>query len=161
MNRIKTNLIVLALALLPLTLVGCTNSVKDEAVEENNEYILVNGKTPVEVRDKLTSAIIDIYMPLSEEDIEEGINILGELSTENEFNELKSSVGKFDETKKALVNNIDVSIGLPENMENHKMKYVVTFTIETESSAQNILMEFKCNTEGLIQSHSIWTNNSI
>ena len=50
---------------------------------------------------------------------------------------------------------------MPENSTDNKIKYLATFTLKAGENASSMLIEFGCNTEGMIDTHSIWVNNNV
>lgn len=147
--------LVLLLTLISVVLVGCSNKI-DNVEDERYKYELSNGKIPTEIQDIIKDSILDIYMPSKESDIERGVDKLSDIATETEINTLKETIGAFDEDNKATVNNLNVSICMPENSTDNKTKYLVTFEISNNQILADMLIEFGCNNEDKISSHSIW-----
>ena len=90
-----------------------------------------------------------------------GVEMLAPIATEQEIEDLKSEAGSYDESRRATIKNMQVSVCMPENSTDYKFKYVASFTLEAGDNASNMLIEFGCNTEGMIDTHSIWVNNNI
>ena len=149
--------LVLLLTLVSVVLVGCSNKI-DNVEDERYKYELSNGKIPTEIQGIIKDSILDIYMPSKESDIERGIDKLSDIATESEINTLKETIGAFDEDNKATVNNLNVSICMPENSTDNKTKYLVTFEISNDQILADMLIEFGCNNEDKISSHSIWVD---
>lgn len=154
-SKIFNILAVMVSLALAITLAGCSKTQDKES--EREKYELSNGYLPTEVQDILKKAILNIYMPGSDEDIAEGVDMLAPLSTEFEINELKNTVGKYDENKRVIVKDINVSIAMPENTTDKRMQYLVTFTINNDEQSMEMMLQFNCNDDGFIKSHSIWT----
>ena len=142
-----------------LSLCSCAKSTNKIYNENKETYELSNGKTPTEVKGIIEDFVLNIYMPSKQDDIEQGVNLLVPIATEREINELKSTVGKFDESNRAMVRNLSVSICMPENSTDRKTKYLATFEISTEQQLADMLIEFGCNSNDEIETHSIWVDN--
>ena len=155
MISVRAIKLVLLLTLISVVLVGCSNKI-DNVEDERYKYELSNGKIPTEIQDIIKDSILDIYMPSKESDIERGVDKLSDIATETEINTLKETIGAFDEDNKATVNNLNVSICMPENSTDNKTKYLVTFEISNNQILADMLIEFGCNNEDKISSHSIW-----
>lgn len=152
----KLTLILLTLTVL-FSLAACGN--KQETVEEIPEYTIVQNMTATDVKKIVNQFIIDIYSPNSQEQIDNALVEFCKIATENEINTLKDEIGEYDEAKKASIKNVSISIAMPKNTENNKMKIVATFDISIRDVRQSMLIEFRCNNDNMIESHSIWVNN--
>ena len=157
MISVRAIKLALLLTLISVVLVGCSNKI-DNVEDERYKYELSNGKIPTEIQDIIKDSILDIYMPSKESDIERGVDKLSDIATETEINTLKETIGAFDEDNKATVNNLNVSICMPENSTDNKTKYLVTFEISNDQILADMLIEFGCNNEDKISSHSIWVD---
>ena len=102
----KIYMVFTVMYMMVIILVGCT--AEDEVVKA--EYLMSNGKTPTETKEILIDSLLDIYMPMSEDDIQDGIDNMCKIATEDEIEVLKNEVGKFDENLSAVVKNLNVSI---------------------------------------------------
>lgn len=150
--------IFLALSL-ALSLVACSNQDKPE--DEGNPYILANGMTPTEFQDAVEDFVYDIYSPKNQDILDRGLKNFKEISTATEYLEMESSIGEFDADKMATVSNIEVDLCMPDNSSSRTYKLIVTFTVNLGEYKQGTMLEFTCNNEGLIDSHSVWLNNDV
>lgn len=159
-NALKICIIALV-GLMIMGISGCSNNNEERLEELREMYLLPNGYLPSETEDMISDALLNIYMPFDEENIIEGVEMLAPIATEQEIEDLKSEAGSYDESRRATIKNMQVSVCMPENSTDNKIKYLATFTLEAGENASNMLIEFGCNTEGMIDTHSIWVNNNV
>lgn len=143
-----------------LSLCACNNEPEQPTTDEN-PYILANGLSPTQFQNRIASFIRDIYSPKSQDTIDKAIKGLADIATELEINELQNTVGTFDKDKRAVINNLEVNLCMPDNSGSRNYKIAATFTISLNGVKQGILIEFNCNNDVKIDSHSIWINNSV
>lgn len=151
--------IALALVMI-LSLCACNKETKQPTNEEN-PYILANGLSPTQFQDRIAEFITDIYSPKNQDTIDDAIKTLSSIATEYEITELQNTVGVFDKEKRATISNLKVSLCMPDNSASRTYKVAATFIVSLNGVKQGMLIEFNCNKEAKIESHSIWVNNSV
>ena len=50
---------------------------------------------------------------------------------------------------------------MPDNSSSRTYKLIATFMVNLGEYKQGTMLEFTCNNEGLIDSHSVWLNNDV
>jgi len=139
--------------LLIILLTGCTKSsdiTKEEYKRVQNMAKLDNGMNIIEFKDTILRFVYKVYNPQEEDDISEGLNIIKEISTTREYNELKS-IAKFNAGKRSSISDIDIQYS-------GKTRTVyVELGLKVDNYYQRIAIEFVLNNEGKIFKHYIWT----
>lgn len=153
--------IAIVLSLITLfSITSCSKTPDTKEVQEENPYKLSNNLAPTEMISEVKAFIMSIYMPKDQEEIDNAIERFCKIATEEEINELKSTVGEYDRSKRATLSDLYISMCTPDNSSNRKYKIIATFTIKLNDMKQNILIQFNMDNSVMIESHSIWVNNS-
>ena len=140
-----------------LSLSACSNNSNE--VQEIPSYSLINEMAASDIKKVVNQFIIDVYSPNNQEQIDKALVDFCKIATEQEINTLTEEIGVYDEAKKASLKNVVISIATPKNTENNKMKILATFDVSINDINQSVMIEFRCNNDNMIESHSIWVNN--
>lgn len=152
---------IIMLIILTISLCACNNNNIDTQIPEENPYLLTNGLAPSEMVQKVNKFIVAVYMPYSQNTIDNGIEDFKEIATDMEIEELKNTVGGYNSERRATVSNLNTLLCTPDNSFNKQYKMVSTFTVTLGGVSQNMLIEFGMNNNCKVDSHSIWVNNNI
>lgn len=155
-NRVK---ILINLMVIMLIIVSGCNRVevsRDEYEKLRGEIEVIDGITVLDIEDVISRFVYKIYSPASETDIIEGIQLLEDITTEDEYNELKTIVGEYNQGVKIDIENLTVKYSVGSNHTDNLSRAYTEFTINKGEYKQNIAIEFVFNGDGKIFKHYIW-----
>lgn len=148
---------VVTLLLFSVALVGCNkNDVTKEDYNKLKESITItDGLTIVDLEDKIMNFVYNVYNPSNVEDIQEGIDSIKDILTENEYNDLISEA-RYNEDVQSSVDNVTVHY-LPSSNSSDGMNRVYTeFSISSDNKEQKMAIEFVLNEDSKIFKHYLW-----
>lgn len=160
--KIRLKLIFLTLLIIGVSImgIGCKGRNRVVTVDDYDlarENITLNcGITVVELEDKLIKFVSNVYNPQKEEDIQDGIEIIKELLTDDQYRELVSMAGDYKPEVKSSITNLLVGYSRDQNNSDGMARGYVGFDLETDKYKQEIVLEFVFNHGGQIFKHYIW-----
>ena len=140
-----------------ISLSGCN---EDTHQIVTTDYRVMGEYTPDNVRNILEKCLTQIYSAESEDDLNEGKKSLLSLCTQEEAISLNNDMGYYDATRRATVNIEFIDFAQPNKTQENKLKILAKLKISILNVTQYHLLEFVCDTDGKIESHTIWVTNN-
>ena len=148
----------LALGFILLTitsLCGCNNVGYRDYKELEQETQLGLGLNYTELEDMLIEFAYKVYMPRSEEDIQNGIELLKDIATDKEIASLKSIAGTYNKDSTQKVTKVDVIYTNGKNNTDHMEHIYIEIGIEN-NGLKTQMIEFVVNPNNKIFQHKIY-----
>lgn len=141
-------------------LMSCSGGKEKITQEEYNSLkesvTLSNGKTVTELENTMVDFAYKVYYPQKESDIIDGINLIKDITTQAEYNQLVSMAGKFDDTIETSINNVVCRYSLGKYNKDHMDRIYLEFNRTVEGKSRYTALEFVINPNNLIFKHYIW-----
>ena len=156
-NRIA----LISLTVLVMMFTGCTNGGKQYVTIEEYEEVKAStmldcGLTITELEARMIKLAHKVYNPVKEGDILDGINVIKDITTEEEYRNLVNSTDNFNVGNKAKITRVSSSYSSKANNTDNMDKVILEVQLNLGGKTQNNIVEFVFNDNDQIFKHYVW-----
>ena len=160
--KMKRIIAVISMLVMLSISVGCGADKKVTSKEYDNlkeNVTLGCGLTVGEMEQIMIDFSHKVYAPRDQDDIKEGVDLLKEYLTSEEYTSLNSGVSEYKQGIKTELSDITVRICKGDYSNDGMDRVEVDFKIKYAEYNKGMLLEFVINPNNKIFKHYIWANN--